>query len=126
MSKSIKFRNDTYLDSSSIVHNKANLQSILNSYSSRKILEWKQTTSKDFNSNDFITPGLYSLGSKYSNAPYNSTIYGVMMVLTNDGGIWRKTDSSSWLWQVLFTTANTIYCRQGINSSVPESWKQLH
>ena len=40
MSKAIKFRNNIYLDSSSIAHNKVTLKSILNTYSSRKPLEW--------------------------------------------------------------------------------------
>jgi hypothetical protein len=126
MSKSIKFKNNTYLDSTSVVHNKTTLQSILNTYGSRKFLEWKSTSSSDFNSNDFITPGLYSIGHSYSNAPYSGEIYGVLMVLTNDGGIWRKTDSSSWLWQFLFTTGGSIYQRKGVNSSTPEGWTQLH
>lgn len=126
MSKAIKFRNNTYLDSSGITHNKVTLESILNTYNSRKFLEWKTTTSKDFNSNDFYTPGLYSIGGNYSHAPSSSTIYGVIMILTNDGGIWRKTATDSWLWQILFTTGGNIYHRHGINSSVPEGWKQLH
>lgn len=126
MSKSIKFRNNVYLDSSSITHNKTLLQSILNTYSYRKFLEWKNSTSKDFNSNDFITPGLYSLGGNYSNCYTTGVIYGVLMVLTNDGGIWRKTDTSSWLWQILITTGGNVYMRRGINGSVPEGWNQIH
>lgn len=127
MSKSIKFKNNTYLDSSSIVHNKTSLQSILNTYNGRKFLEWKTTTSTNFNSDDFYKPGLYSLSKSYSNAPYTGNIYGVLMVLTNDGGIWRKTDTSSWMWQLIFDTSGRIYQRRGINSTVPEtSWQQLH
>ena len=34
MSKAIKFKNNTYLDSSSITHNKTTLQSIINTYKS--------------------------------------------------------------------------------------------
>ena len=126
MSKAIKFRNNIYLDSSSIVHNKVTLKSILNTYSSRKPLEWKSISSNNFNSNEFYTPGLYSLAGRYTNAPYSTDLYGVAMILTNDGGIWRKTDNSSWLWQIVFTTGGAIYQRVGINSSSPESWRQLH
>lgn len=122
MSKSIRFRNNIYLDSSSIVHNKTMLNSILNI----PYLKWINTSSKDFNSNDFITPGLYSLGGNYSNCYTSGVIYGVIMVLTNDGGIWRKTDTSSWLWQIIFTTGGEIYQRVGINSSTPGSWQKLH
>ena len=126
MSKAIKFKNNTYLDSSSITHNKTTLQSILNTYNNRKILEWKNTSSTNFNDNAFYTPGLYKLGAQYSNAYTSGTIYGVMLVLTNDGGIWRKTDSSSWLWQIIFNSGGSIYQRVGVNGSVPEGWKQLH
>lgn len=127
MSKAIKFKKDIYLDSSSIVHDKTSLQSLINTYSNRKFLEWKKTSSTDFNSDDYYTPGLYSLGATYSNAPYTTSIYGVLLVLTNDGGIWRKTDTSSWLWQLLFDTSGRIYQRRGINSTTPESsWQQLH
>lgn len=122
MSKSIKFKDNLFLDSTGIVHNKELLSSILN----RKRLEWRTTTSRNFNDNDFITPGLYPLGTTYSNAFTSGTIYGVIMVLTNDGGIWRKTDTSSWLWQLIFTTGGEIYQRIGINSSTPGSWQKLH
>ena len=126
MSKAIKFKNNIFLDSSSIVHNKTTLQSIINSYNYRKFLEWKAISSTNFNSNDFYTPGLYLIAGQYSNAPISSTFYGVAMILTNDGGIWRKTDSSSWLWQIVFTTGGAIYQRVGINGTSPENWKQLH
>ena len=126
MSKAIKFRNNTYLDSSSITHNKTTLQSILNTYSSRKFLEWKSTTSNNLNDDAYITPGLYSLGSTYTNAYTTGNIYGVLMVLTNDGGKWRKTDSSSWLWQIIINTGGSIWIRRGVNGSVPESWTQYH
>lgn len=126
MSKAIKFRNNTYLDSSSITHNKTTLQSILNTYSSRKFLEWKSTTSKNLNDDAYITPGLYSLGSTYTNAYTTGNIYGVLMVLTNDGGKWRKTDSSSWLWQIIINTGGSIWIRRGVNGSAPESWTQYH
>lgn len=126
MSKAIKFKNNTYLDSSSITHNKTTLQSILNTYNSRKFLEWKTTNSKNFNDDAYYTPGLYSLASQYTNAYTTGTIYGVMLVLTNDGGVWRKTDTSSWLWQIVFTTGGSIYQRHGVNGTAPESWKQLH
>ena len=36
MSKAIKFKNNTYLDSSSITHNKVQLSTILNQYSGEK------------------------------------------------------------------------------------------
>lgn len=126
MSKAIKFRNNTYLDSSSIAHNKATLQSILNTYNGRKFLEWKSTTSKNLNDDAYITPGLYSLGSTYTNAYTTGNIYGVMMVLTNDGGKWRKTDSSSWLWQIIINTGGSIWIRRGVNGSAPENWTQYH
>lgn len=126
MSKSIKFKNNTYLDSSSIAHNKTSLQSILNNYNSRKFLEWKTTTSRNFNDDVYITPGLYALGGTYTNAYTSGNIYGVLMVLTNDGGIWRKTDSSSWLWQIIINTGGNIWIRKGVNASVPEGWTQYH
>ena len=126
MSKAIKFKNNVYLDSSSIVHNQITLKSIINTYNSRKFLEWKETSSTNFNSDAFYTPGLYRIAGQYSNAPISSTFYGVVMILTNDGGIWRKTDNSSWLWQIVFTTGGAIYQRLGINGTAPESWKQLH
>lgn len=126
MSKAIKFKNNTYLDSSSITHNKTTLQSILNTYNNRRPLEWKTTTSRNFNDNAYYTPGLYSLGTTYSNAYTTGSIYGVMLVLTNDGTVWRKTDSSSWLWQIIFNTSGQIYQRVGVNGSTPEGWKQLH
>jgi hypothetical protein len=96
----------------------------LNTYSGRKIFEYKTSTSTDFNS--FYTPGLYSIGTTYSNAPYSGNIYGVLIVLTNDGRTWQKTDNSSWLWQILFDTSGRVYLRRGINSTTPESWQQLH
>ena len=126
MSKSIKFRNNLFLDSSSIVHNRTSLKSIINSYNNRKFLEWKTISSTNFNSNEFYTPGLYMLAGRYSNAPYSTDLYGVAMILTNDGGIWRKTDNGSWLWQIVFTTGGAIYQRIGINGTSPESWRQLH
>ena len=69
MSKAIKFRNNTYLDSSSITHNKTTLQSILNTYSNRKFLEWKSTTSKNLNDDIYITPGLFSIGGSVKTTP---------------------------------------------------------
>jgi hypothetical protein len=87
-------------------------------------LEYKSSTSTDFN--DFYTPGLYSIGTTYSNAPYSGNIYGVLIVLTNDGRTWQKTDNSSWLWQILFNTSGKVYLRRGVNSTTPESWEQLH
>lgn len=126
MSKAIKFRNNTYLDSSSVTHNKTTLQSILNTYNGRRFLEWKSTTSKNLNDDAYITPGLYSLGSTYTNAYTTGNIYGVMMVLTNDGGKWRKTDSSSWLWQIIINTGGSIWIRRGVNGSAPENWTQYH
>lgn len=126
MSKAIQFKNNTYLDSSSITHNKTTLKSILNTYSSRKFLEWKSTTSNNLNDDAYITPGLYSLGSTYTNAYTTGNIYGVLMVLTNDGGKWRKTDSSSWLWQIIINTGGSIWIRRGVNGSAPESWTQYH
>ncbi len=124
MRKSIKFKNSTYLDSTSIVHNKTSLSSILNTYNNRKILEYKSSTSKDFNS--FYTPGIYGVAGIYTNAPTSNTIYGVLVVLTNDGRTWQKTDNSSWLWQIFITTGGSVYLRNGINSTTPESWKKLH
>lgn len=125
MSKAIKFKNNTYLDSSSITHNKVQLSTILNQYSGRKILEYRATTSNNFN--DYYTPGIYSVGGNgWQNAPYSTSIYGVLVVLTNDGRTWQKTDSSSWLWQIFFNTSGGIYLRRGVNSTVPEGWTQLH
>ena len=126
MSKAIKFRNNTYLDSSSIIHNKTTLKSILDTYNGRKFLEWKSTSSKNLNDDVYITPGLFTIGGSYSNCYTSGTIYGVLMVLTNDGGKWRKTDSSSWLWQIIITTGGSIWMRRGINGSVPEGWTQDH
>lgn len=126
MSKAIKFRNNTYLDSSSVTHNKTTLQSILNTYNGRRFLEWKSTSSKNLNDDVYITPGLFTIGGSYSNCYTSGTIYGVLMVLTNDGGKWRKTDSSSWLWQIIITTGGSIWMRRGINGSVPEGWTQYH
>ena len=124
MSKAIRFKNNTYLDTSGIVHNKQNLQSILNNYLGRNIIEYKKLPSTNFN--DFYTPGLYSLGTQYANAPYSSHLYGILIVLTNDGRTWQKTDNSSWLCQIVIDTSGRIYMRRGINSNVPEGWQQLH
>ncbi len=55
LSKAIKFKNNTYLDTSGVVHNKQNLQSILNTYLGRNIMEYKKLPSTNFN--DFYTPG---------------------------------------------------------------------
>lgn len=125
MSKAIKFKNNTYLDSSSITHNKTTLSSILNNYNNRVILEYKNNSST--NMNDYYTPGIYKVGgSNWSNAPYSNSIYGVLVVLTNDGRTWQKTDTGSWLWQIFLNTASGIYLRRGINSTTPENWTQLH
>ena len=125
MSKSIKFTDNIYLDSSSIVHNKTPLNTILNNYNNKVILEYKNIGSK--NLNDYYTPGIYSIaGSGWSNAPYPNDIYGVLIVLTNDGRTWQKTDTGSWLWQILLNTSGGIYLRRGINSTTPENWTQLH
>lgn len=125
MSKAIKFKNNTYLDSSSITHNKVQLSTILNQYNGRKILEYKTSSSNNFN--DYYTPGIYNVaGSSWQNTPYSSSIYGVLVVLTNDGRAWQKTDNSSWMWQLFFNTAGGVYLRRGVNSTVPEGWTQSH
>ena len=65
-------------------------------------------------------------GGSYSNCYTSGTIYGVLMVLTNDGTKWRKTDSSSWLWQIIITTGGNIWMRRGVNGTAPEGWSQYH
>lgn len=53
MSKSFKFKNDNYLDSSGIVHNKQKLNEILYSFSKAYY------GGKTLNANDFIKSGIY-------------------------------------------------------------------
>ena len=43
MSKSIKFRNNTYLDTSSIAHNKTNLKDIIN----KRMYGYQDTSASD-------------------------------------------------------------------------------
>ena len=120
MSKAIKFRNNTYLDTKSIMHNRNLLSDLIG----KKPLSFKNITSSDFN--DFYEPGIYMVAGVYTNAPYYGDIYGVIIILTNDGGVWRKTDNSSWLWQILINTTGNTYMRTGINETVPRSWVQIH
>jgi len=120
MSKSIKFKNDTYLDTSSIMHNRNKLSDLLGT----KPLCFKNTSSRDFN--DYYEPGIYMVGGQYSNAPVSYDIYGVIIVITNNGDVWRKTETDSWLWQILMNTTGSVYLRTGINETVPRNWVQLH
>ena len=121
MNKSIKFKDNIYLDTESIVHNKINLKQLLG----YKPLCYFNIISNDFN--DFYNPGIYSIGGfNMLNAPHNGYIYGVLIVITNNGNQWKKTNTSSWMWQLLFTTGADIWMRLGINSEVPDEWKKLH
>lgn len=125
MKKSIKLENDFYWDANGIMYNHETLATFIQNYKNRMFLAYKENTNAD-DFNSYYSPGLYSIGRSMKNAPYSGAIYGVLMVLTNDGREWQKTDSSSWLWQVLFTTGGGVFLRVGINSTTPESWKQIH
>lgn len=122
--RAIKLENGYFLDTSSIVHDKDFLSNIINQYKNRKILEFKGNAKDDLN--NYYTPGIYGISGDYKNCYTSSTTYGVMLVLTNDGGVWRKTDPSSWLWQFVFTTGGGIYMRCGVNSTIPDGWRQIH
>ena len=126
MKRSVKFSDDAYLDSSGIMHNKKLLSNIINNYDKRLLLEFKGFMEIE-NFNDYYRPGIYGVsGVGLLNAPTSGYIYGVMVVITNDGDIWRTVDTASWMWQFLFTTGGAIYMRVGINSKTPGDLKQIH
>lgn len=130
MSKSFKLVNSKYIQSSSISHNKSPLNTLLDNHTkdinhlnSRIMLDFYPGSLVD-NFNNFYKPGIYPVmsGNALANAPYSSSIYGVLVVLTNDGRQWRGTDSSSWMWQIFFNTAGGVYLRCGVNSTNPDVW----
>lgn len=125
MKKSIKLEDDFYWDANGIVHNQETLATFIQNYQNRVFLAYKGNGNAD-DFNHYYSPGLYSIGKSIKNAPYSGAIYGVLMVLTNDGRTWQKTDSSSWLWQILFNTGGGIYLRIGINNTTPGNWTQIH
>lgn len=125
MKKSIKLENDFYWDANGIIYNKETLATFIQNYKNRVFLAYKGNANAD-DFNYFYTPGIYAIGKAMKNAPYTGAIYGVLVVLTNDGRTWQKTDTGSWLWQILLNTGGGIYLRIGINDTTPGNWKQIH
>lgn len=74
--------------------------------------------------NNCLSSGVYSFVPDTKNLPYqNQYIYGAVLVIVSDG--WTHNNNNNWIWQIAFTTNNTIYTRQKINDSNWSSWKQI-
>jgi hypothetical protein len=83
-------------------------------------------SSDDFN--DFIIPGIFSVGSGSSitNAPYTGSIYGYLEVMVNTMKKWVPSDSGSWVWQKFYSTSGHCYVRNAVNSTIWSSWTQIY
>ena len=126
MSKSIKFKNSIYLDSTSIVNGTTSLNNELSSMKTdtgTRIKHFDNATTNT-NLNTYTTTGIYQLGQSYSNAPVSGTIYGTLVVLTSRRHAWTASDQSNWIWHLLFTGYN-LYMRQSSNSNTWGSWVQI-
>lgn len=78
------------------------------------------------NLNDYIHEGIYRLVDVYTNAPINTAIYGVLIVITSTGNDWNVSDMSSWIWQIIINTSGNIYMRIGTNADLTNNWTKLH
>ena len=120
MPKSFKFKNNMYLDSKGIVHNKTILSDFLPKLSRHYDME----KASEINLNNYVTPGRYYIGNKYTNAPLSSTIFGVLIVITSRYYSWNKTDQSNWIWQIILDTSGNIFIRNAANDSFT-NWKRI-
>ena len=121
MSKSIKLKNDNYIDSSGVVHEKEKLSDLLPKF----IEHFDKEKQSETNLNNYVEKGIYQLSMAYQNAPISTTIYGVLIVITSRDYPWNPVDQSNWLWQVIFDTAGNAYLRTAVNSSTFNQWRRI-
>lgn len=110
MSKSIKFKNDTYIDTTGITHNRELLSTLM-------IVTGTSGRSKNISYTDVNTiraNGFY-YGNGVTNAP---TQYGYLFVISH-------FSASNYCYQVWFNQGSIlIYAREIINGT-PNTWKQF-
>lgn len=126
MSKSIKFNNNIYLDSTSVVNGTTALNSELTNMKNEtgtRVKHYDNATTNT-NLNTYTTTGIYQMGQSYSNAPVSGTIYGTLVVITSRRHAWTAGDYSNWIWQIMFTGYN-VYMRQSSNSDTWGAWVQI-
>lgn len=119
MAKSIKLKNEIYIDSKTIVHQKKVLNEILDHF----LYHYDMTTEIDLN--HYIEKGLYHLSKTYQHSPKNEVIYGILIVITSRNISWTPQDMSNWIWQIILTTNEEIFMRTALNTTTFSNWKKL-
>lgn len=105
MSRSIKFRNDTFLRAESVVYGRT----AISDYLYRGLYHWNTYYHHLRDFNKLVKNGLYFIqslqsDSPYANGPFNYSYFGVLMVINSRPYDWVSTDMSNWTFQLLFTT----------------------
>lgn len=108
MSKSIKLKNDNYLDSKSIVHNKNLLYTILQQLTGR--------TYYNSDANTFTATGIYYLSTGATNTPENLTWIYLMVI--------KSTASADIIQFAMRVGGDKIYFRSYAGSSWKD-WKKI-
>lgn len=103
MSKSFKFKNNMYLDTKGIVHNKQLLSDILNKFYG---FEKKYYAGKTLNCNEIVSSGVYIID-------INNTITNRPTKVVNDieALIVIETNKESIVLQIWFNYNNALYYR---------------
>ena len=121
MAKSIKLKNNTYLDASSII-----FRTPSGRYSLEELLNmWycKPPTNNDFNR--AYKTGLYLWDRNSLNAPLTGNNYGIVICFTSYG--YEYNQQNNWLFQIAIRTHinDGVWLRRKINSDPWESWKYI-
>lgn len=112
MSKSIKLKNNTYIDSSSISYNRNMLTTIIDNLRSLELLKIKVLSTLD--PNTLTTGGIYQIARSlqtFTNVPTGAN-YGILIVIQasgGNGGAWQNT-------QIIFDTGGIALYRSRVNN----------
>lgn len=113
MAKSYKLKDNNYIDSSGITHNRENLKDIINNGLLRE-------SKGDLN--NATETGIYWFNPEVNNIP-QSAPYGNILTIVAPGNKFEQ--GSWWIIQIAFTTYNSILIRNSTNGTTWTSWTQV-
>lgn len=124
MAKSIKLKNETYIDSSSVVHNRDSLSNVINNINSqlsKSLMYKKWIDGSNFDFDDALETGIYGYSGyngKYKDNPIPYFSFGLVVVFS----------ANSYTMQIIFCGVgmSNIYIRCAYENKVYGNFRQLH
>lgn len=113
MSRSYKLKDNNYIDSSGITHNRENLKDIINNGLLRD---------HKGDLNNATETGIYWFSPVVNNIPQSDT-YGNILTIVAPGNKFEQ--GSWWIIQIAFTTFNSIFMRNSTNGTTWTNWTQV-